>query len=185
MRSKKGRHAVCPYEFIFPKFMSDPIIIGNFGKTFGVWGWIKINSFTNPKENILNFRPWLIQRNNSYEEICFEDSKKRPDNIIVKLPNCNSPEEAQKFTNAKIAVWSKQLPKLNANEYYWSDLVGLKVINLQKIDLGIVQELSETGANDVLIVIGDRKRLIPYISSVILKVDLTKKTIHVDWQHDF
>lgn len=165
--------------------MSDPITIGNFGKTFGVWGWIKINSFTNPKENILSFKPWLIQRSSSWEEIYFEDSKKHLDNIIVKLSNCNSPEEAQNFTNVKIAVWSKQLPKLKTNEYYWSDLIGLKVVNLQKIDLGTVQELLETGANDVLIIIGDRKRLIPYISSVILKVDLAEKIIHVDWQHDF
>jgi 16S rRNA processing protein RimM len=165
--------------------MSDPIIIGSFGKTFGVWGWIKVNSFTNPTRNILDFKPWLIQKNNSWEEVYFEDSHERPDNIIVKLPNCNSPEEARNFTNIKIAVWRKQLPKLQTSEYYWTDLIGLKVINSEEIDLGIVQELMATGANDVLVVIGDRKRLIPYISNVILKVDLAKKIIRVDWDQDF
>lgn len=165
--------------------MSDPIIIGSFGKTFGVWGWIKINSFTNPKKNILDFKPWLIQKNNSWEVVYFEDSRERPDNIIVKLPNCNSPEEACNFTNVKIAVWRKQLPKLQTSEYYWSDFIGLKVINSEEVDLGVVQELMATGANDVLVVIGDRKHLIPYISNVILKVDLVKKIIQVDWDPDF
>ena len=165
--------------------MSNPIIIGTFGKTFGVWGWIKINSLTSPKRNILDFKPWLIQKNNSWEEIHFEDSRERPDNIIVKLPNCNSPEEAQNFTNVKIAIWQKQLPKLQANEYYWTDLIGLKVINLQEVELGVVQDLMATGANDVLIVIGDRKRLIPYISNIILNVDLAEKIIRIDWEQDF
>ncbi|CAL7959883.1 Ribosome maturation factor RimM [Gammaproteobacteria bacterium] len=165
--------------------MSNHIIIGSFGKTFGVRGWIKINSFTSPKRNIIDFRPWLIQRNNSWEEIRVEASREHSDNIIVKLPNCSSPEEAQNFTNTKIAVWQKQLPKLQPNEYYWMDLIGLKVINLQEIEFGVVQDLMATGANDVLIVAGDRKRLIPYISNIILNVDLAKKIIQVDWQQDF
>lgn len=165
--------------------MSDPIIIGRFGKTFGVWGWIKVNSFTTPPKNILDFKPWLIQKNNSWEELYIEDSKLHPDNTIVKLPNCNSPEEARNFTNVKIAIWQKQLPKLQSNEYYWTDLIGLKVINLQKVDLGIVQILTATGANDVLVVVGDRKRLIPYISNTIVKVDLAKKVIQVDWEQDW
>lgn len=165
--------------------MSNPIIIGSFGKTFGVRGWIKINSFTSPKRNIIDFKPWLIQKNNSWEEICIESSKEHSNNIIVKLSNCNSPEEAQNFTNAKIAIWQKQLPKLQTNEYYWIDIIGLKVINLQEVVLGVVQDLMATGANDVLIVTGDRKRLIPYISNIILSVDLAKKIIQVDWERDF
>lgn len=165
--------------------MSNPIVIGSFGKTFGVQGWIKINSFTSPPKNILKFKPWLLQKNNYWEEIYFTDSRERIDNIIVKLPNCNSPEEAQNFTNIKIGVWRDQLPKLQTNEYYWTDLIGLKVVNSSEFDLGIVQDLTATGANDVLIVVGDRKRLIPYISDVILEVDLTKKIIRVDWDQDF
>jgi 16S rRNA processing protein RimM len=165
--------------------MSDPVIIGSFGKTFGVRGWIKVNSFTIPQKNILDFKPWLIQKNSSWEEFYFEDSRDRIDSIIVKLPNCSSPEEARNFTNIKIGVWLEKLPKLQEDEYYWVDLVGLKVLNLNGIDLGVVRDLMATGANDVLVVIGERKRLIPYVSDVILKVDLVKKIIHVDWELDF
>jgi 16S rRNA processing protein RimM len=165
--------------------MQSPIIIGTFGKTFGVWGWIKINSFTIPKRNIITFKPWLVQRNNSWQEVYIEASRAHSNTIIIKLPNCNSPEEAQNFTNAKIAIWQKQMLKLKTNEYYWIDLIGLKVINLQDVELGVVQDLMKTGANDVLIVVGSRKRLIPYISNTILNVDLAKKIIQVDWEQDF
>jgi 16S rRNA processing protein RimM len=165
--------------------MSDPVIIGSFGKTFGVRGWIKVNSFVDPRSSILALNPWLIQRNGSWEEFCFEDSREHADSIVVKLPNCESPEEARNFTNIKIGVLREQLPKLQAGEYYWEDLVGLKVLNLDGIDLGMVQELIATGANDVLVVIGERKRLIPYVSNVMNKVDLAKKIIYVDWGQDF
>lgn len=165
--------------------MSDPVIIGNFGKTFGIYGWIKVNSFTIPKNHILGLKPWLMQKDDFWEEFCFADSKENIKNILVKLPNYNSPEVARRLTNIKIGIWRDQLPKLPTDEYYWSDLVGLKVLNLDGADLGIVQELMATGANDVLIIDGDRQRLIPYISTVITKVDLPKKIIHVDWEQDF
>jgi 16S rRNA processing protein RimM len=165
--------------------MSDPVIVGNFGKTFGVLGWIKINSFTFPQKHILNFQPWLIKKNGSWEEICLEDSKQHLNSIVVKLPSCNSPEEVRRFTNIEIGVWRKQLPKLQSGEYYWMDLIGLQVINLIGFEFGTVQEIMATGANDVLVVNGDRKRLVPYISSVIRKVDLEKKAIFVDWDQDF
>jgi len=167
--------------------MSNPIVIGRFGKVFGIQGWIKVNSFTTPRKSILDFRPWFIQKNNScfWEKICFDASREHLESIIVKLPNCNSPEEARVYTNIEIGVWREQLPKLPPDEYYWTDLIGLKVVNLNGVDFGMVQELMATGSNDVLVVLGDRKYLIPYLSDVVLKVDLVNKTIYVDWEQDF
>lgn len=165
--------------------MVTPIVVGRFGKAFGVLGWIKVISFTTPRENILKFKPWLIQKDHLWEEIDFEKGKKHVDSIIVKLPNYNSPEKVRQLTNAKIGVWRKQLPKLKKDEYYWDDLIGLKVINQQGIDLGMVQSLIATGSNDVLVVIGKRRCLIPYISHVINKVDLARKIILVDWAEEF
>jgi len=165
--------------------MSDPVIVGAFGKSFGVQGWIKVNSFTSPQKQILDFQPWLIKKNGSWEELYLEDSKQRINSIVVKLPGCNSPEEVRDFTNMEIGVLRKQLPKLPPGEYYWADLIGLKVVNLAGIEFGTVRELMATGANDVLVVVGDRKRLVPYISSVISKVDLEKKAIFVDWDSEF
>lgn len=162
-----------------------PLLVGNFGRVFGVLGWIKVVSLTVPKENILDIQPWLLKKNGSWEEVCFEDSKKHAGDIIVKLPGCNSPEISRCLTNVEIFVRRDQLPKLKSDEYYWVDLVGLEVINKDGINFGVVQSLIATGSNDVLVVIGDRKRLIPYLSDVILQVDLASKTICVNWDADF
>lgn len=165
--------------------MLNPIIVGRFGKSFGMRGWIKVISFTSPERNILDFSYLLIKKNNFWEKIYFEDSRERLDSIVVKLPNCNSLEEASNFTNIEISVHRKQLPKLDHGEYYWADLVGLRVINLDGVDFGIVRELIATGSNDVLVVVGERKRLIPYLSYVIYSVDLGERKIYVDWMQDF
>ena len=84
-----------------------------------------------------------------------------------------------------LAVDRKELPQLEDNEYYWDDLIGLSVYDLQQQNLGIVTELIETGANDVLVVSGEKDRLIPYIPQVIVKIDLTGKRIEVDWDKEF
>lgn len=163
--------------------MSSPVIIGSFGKSFGVNGWIKVHSFTDPQNNILNFRPWLVQVSGCWQNIYLEDSQENIKSIVVKLPGCDSPEAVNNFTNAKIGVWRKQLPQLPENEYYWTDLIGLKVVNLQQVELGVVQELMATGANDVLVVVGKQRQLIPYISHVVIRVDLEQKIMHVDWEN--
>ncbi len=163
-----------------------PLVVGRFGKSFGVLGWIEVISFTTPSDNILKFTPWLIQKNNRLsEEICIENSRKHAGQMVVKLPNCNSPEEVSQYTNAKIYVWRQQLPKLKDDEFYWSDLLGLEVINKEKINLGIIKDFIATGSNDVLVVVGKKKSLIPYLSTVIMQVDLSNKIVHVDWPEDF
>lgn len=162
-----------------------PVVVGCFGRPFGVFGWIKVISFTTPRDNILKFQPWLIQQQNQWQEILLEDSKKQANDIVVKLPHYKTPEEVRCLTNAKIAVWRQQLPQLPGDQYYWFDLVGLNVINKGGIEFGRVQDLMATGANDVLIVSGERRRLIPYISNVIINVDLENRKILVDWEEDF
>jgi 16S rRNA processing protein RimM len=163
----------------------DPVEVGRFGKAFGVLGWIKVISFTIPEDNILKFKPWLIKKNGLWKEIYFVDSKRHAGSIVVKLSGCDSPEKASEFTNIKIAVKREQLPELEDNERYWHDLVGLKVINKAGDELGVVQNLIETGSNDVLVVMGEKRILIPYTSEVVVRVDLQDKLIMVDWEKDY
>jgi len=78
------------------------------------------------------------------------------------------------------------LPAAGEDEYYWSDLEGLRVETLEGVDLGTVDHLIETGANDVLIVRGDRERLIPFLRpSVVREIDLVAARIRVAWDPDF
>lgn len=167
--------------------MSSSVTIASFGKPFGVRGWIKVNSYLDPKASILEVKSWLVLKDDILQEITLAETRQHADNIIVKLPGYDSPEAVSKLTNTKIVTWRKDMPKLSQDEYYWSELIGLKVINLENIELGTVQDLMSTapGANDVLIVEGTRKRLIPYTSNVIKQVDQVNKIISVDWDHAF
>ena len=163
----------------------DLMEVGRFGRAFGISGWIKVISLTTTKESILEFEPWFIKKNNVWEEFYFEDCKERANSIIVKLPNCSSPEQASQFTNIEIAIKREQLPELKDGEYYWDELIGLEVINKDNVVLGAVQSLMETGSNDVLVVVGEKRILVPYTSEVIVNVDPIKKIIRVDWEKDY
>ena len=86
---------------------------------------------------------------------------------------------------ADVAVHRRQLPAAEAGRYYWVDLIGLSVVNREGIALGTVIALMETGANDVLVVQGERERLIPFVlGRVVLDVDLEAGVIEVDWLPD-
>lgn len=165
--------------------MQKIIIVGRFGKPFGVKGWIKVNSFTNPLENILLYNPWHISVKDGWEEIEVNDRKIQGQNLVVKLANCDTPEAAKIYTNKDIGVLRSQLPDLVQDEYYWTDLENMSVVNIHGIELGKVASFVATGANDVMVVQGDKEHLIPYISSVVISVDPEKGVITVDWDENF
>lgn len=166
---------------------SSKIIIGKFGAPFGVHGWIKVNSFTDPVDDILSYKPWYIEEgHDNWVELNITDSKVHAVGVVVQLPDYDDRDEVRVYSNKKIAIEKKQMHKLPKGEYYWEDLFGLAVINQQNEKLGTVEKMLPTGANDVLVVMeGKKERLIPYIKSVILNIDLDKKEILVDWDSDF
>jgi 16S rRNA processing protein RimM len=152
-----------------------------------VKGWVKLHSYTNPIENLLDYLPWYITK--AKQELCIEKivGKRHGKLLIVHFDSCNSPEEAKEYTNLDIAVDRSQLPVLSKEEYYWVDLIGLVVLNQEGITLGTVERLFETGSNDVLIVKEEngKERYIPYTDDVVQKVDLAEKKLLVDWDEDF
>lgn len=165
--------------------MSEKHIIGKFGSVYGVKGWLKVISFTEPKANILDLMPWFINKNNQWQLIAITDSRIQGKNIIVKIANIDERELAKNYTNIEIAIDTEQLPKLPKGEYYWSELEGLTVMNSAGNNLGQVDHILATGAHDVLVVKNHCEHLIPYIDKVIMNIDLTNKFITVDWDTDF
>ena len=166
-----------------------PIIVGRIGGVHGVRGWVKLTSYTRPKENIFTYSPWLIHVNNAWHEIGVEESQQRGERLLVKMSGIDNPEDARGYMHCDLAVKREQLPPLKEGEYYWHDLIGLEVLNQDEISLGIIRKIAETGANDVLVISGlgeDKARiLIPLVMDVYVKqVDLIAKTMHVDWQID-
>jgi len=162
------------------------IVIGNFGKPFGVHGEIKVHSSTTSQDAILDYSPWYMETRQGWEEIKIAESHAQHSAVIVRIEGISSPEEAKMYSGKKIAVTKDQLPKLAKNEFYWSDLEGLTVINTKGITLGTVDHLIETGSNDVMVVKNHRKHLIPFLRDQYVKeIDLKNKTILVDWDEDF
>lgn len=161
------------------------IIIGRFGQSYGIKGWLKVHSFTDPIDNILQYLPWQVQRHGQWQNVQITEGKRQGKYILVKIEGCDTPELAKTYTQSDIAIDRQQLPTLSQDEYYWSDLIGLRVINQAGIEFGTVDSLLETGANDVLVITGDHRRLLPYTSDVIKQIDLVQGIIIVNWDADF
>jgi 16S rRNA processing protein RimM len=164
----------------------DLINVGRIGRAHGVQGWVNVISFTEPKENILSYSPWQLRWQNNWKTISVESSRILADSIIVKLSGCNDRDLAKAYTDCDIAIGPEQRLPLNVGEYYWTDLIGLTVINQDGVTLGQVMDLMETGSNDVLIVKGKKEHLIPYLpKDFVVDIDLNTKIIQVIWDPDF
>lgn len=162
--------------------MSKQVVVGRFGRVHGVRGDIHVISFTEPAHNILDYHPWLIEKNGQWQSVTIASTKLHNQEIIAHIKDCDDRDLAKRYTNKDIAVPQDALPKLNKQEYYWSELIDLTIINQRGENLGQVTEILETGSNDVLVVKGSTEHLIPYRKEVILKVDLGSNTITVDWE---
>lgn len=163
------------------------IIVGRIGGAHGIRGWVKIMSYTRPRENIFTYSPWLLQVKNAWQEIEIEESQQRGERLLVKMSGIETPEDAREYMNCDIAITREQLPDLEEGEYYWRDLIGLEVFNQDSINLGKISKVTETGANDVLVISKDGENnkniLIPLVKDIYVKqVDLIAKTMNVEWQ---
>ena len=163
------------------------VILGRISGLHGVQGWVKIHSDTQPRENILTYDPLYLMQNGEWVERRLERGRLQGNTVVAKLNGCNDRETARTLMGADIAVRRSQLPdSMEVGEYYWTDLKGLTVINREGINLGQVDYLFETGSNDVMVLKGERERLVPYIwQQVVLDVDLLKGQMIVDWDTDF
>ena len=166
---------------------SDLLSAGKINGVFGVKGWVKVFSFTDPRENILLYSPWLLRKNQQIKEIKVVNGQRHGDTVIAELAGIADRDAAAALMGAEILINRLQLPATAAGEYYWTDLVGLAVKNREGISLGVVDHLLETGANDVLVVKdGDVERLIPFIQQhTVLDIDLSAGSMIVDWDPDF
>jgi len=157
------------------------IIMGRLGSTYGVRGWLKLISFTEPAEKILEYQNLQIQYQQQWQPLQLENSKAHGKGSIIKISGYDTPEAARQLTNNLIAIERDELPQCAADEYYWADLVGCTVTTTTGVELGKIDHLLETGANDVIVIQGEQKHLIPLINQFVLAVDLKQKTITVDW----
>lgn len=162
------------------------VILGRINGLFGVRGWVKVFSHTEPRENIIDYRDWYLDRHGDWKPFRVEQGRRHGKGVIAKLAGIDDRDQAAALIGSDIAVGRDQLPPLPSGEYYWADLEGLQVVTLEGVALGKVSHLFATGANDVMVVQGERERMLPFVlPDVIKQVDLEQGVIEVDWDPDF
>ena len=159
-------------------------VLGYVAAAHGINGWVRIHSLTEPREAIFEYQPWLL--GDSLQEVRVRQGQIHGKRLIALLQDTDDREQADALVHRRIAVYRDQLPELPADEYYWTDLLGLSVRLEDGRELGAIENMLATGANDVMVVRGERERLIPFVPGHYVKqVDLDARTVIVDWDPDF
>jgi len=161
----------------------DKVVVARIAGAYGVLGWVRIVSFTDPPDNVLQYRPWLLARPSGYREVEVAEIRPHGAGFVARFRDVIDRGGAQALAGTLVAVPRSALPKPEESEYYWRDLLGLAVDNVDGSRLGRVEQVLETGAHDVLVVSQDgESTLIPFVSRFVLDVDLAEGCIRVDWQ---
>ncbi len=162
------------------------VVLGKIAGAFGVKGWVKIHAFTSEHEGIFAYKPWFLSENKQWRLVTLLAGQAQGKGLVAQLDGVDDRDKALALTGCEIGVLRSQLPVLPDGEYYWSDLTGLTVITLEGRELGKVDHFLETGANDVVVVKGDRERWLPWVMDQVIKsIDLKTQIIQVDWDPDF
>ncbi len=162
-----------------------PVIVGRIGGAHGVRGWLRAASYTEHAEDILRYRTWLVESAGGWRTSKVCDGRRHGSGIVARLEDVNDRTTAESLAGARIGVDRAQLPALEPGQHYWIDLEGCRVVTTEGVELGVIDRLMETGANDVLVVRGERERLIPYVGTVVREVDTQRGRVVVDWDKDF
>ena len=160
------------------------IFLGKISGVHGIKGWLKIQSFSSPPENILNYSEWIINNQGEEDFYSIEKGRKQNNKIVVKLEKIDDRNTAESLINSKIQILRSDLPKLPNDNYYWSDLVGLSVLNSEEKVIGKIESLIETGANDVMVIntAKDERVLVPFVMHEIIKeVNIELNYIKIEW----
>ncbi|MGB1805432.1 MAG: ribosome maturation factor RimM [Candidatus Pseudothioglobus sp.] len=168
-----------------PQENDKKLLVGKINGFFGLQGWVKVFSYTNPRTNILNYSPWSINVDGDFQTIEITKGREQSKTIVAHIKGVDSREDSQKFIGQDVYIDKDQLPKLQEGEYYWHELIGFDVFNKDQEKLGIVDYFVETGANNILVVKGNKEHWIPYIEPFLVSIDSKSKIILVDWDKDF
>lgn len=161
------------------------VVLGRIGAPWGVRGWVRINSWTDPREAILDYRDCLLKREGAWQPARLASGKPQGRSLVGQFDGMDDRDAASAWRGADIGVRRSAMPDPEAGRWYWSDLEGLTVRHRDGRELGRVAYLLATGEHDVLVVQGEREVLIPFVhGKYVLDVDLAGGRIDVDWEWD-
>ena len=162
------------------------VTLGRISGVYGVRGWCKVFSYTEPRDNILGYSPLYIRLDGGWRARELLEGRQHGQGIVLRLQGCEDRDQVVALLGTDIAIRREQLPPAAPGEYYWKDLVGLRVLTREGVELGKVVEMMATGANDVMVVAGERERLIPFTQGeAVRQVNLDQGFIEVDWDPEF
>jgi len=162
------------------------VTLGRVSGLFGVKGWLKVHSYTDPWESIVEFETWILRSGNEEQTVELEGGRKQGRTVTVKLKAIDDRDQARALIGAEIAVERNALAPCEPGEYYWIDLEGSAVVTAEGEPLGRLDYVFATGGHDVMVVDGDRQRLIPFVQDkVVREVRLEQRVIVVDWDPTF
>ena len=160
------------------------VALGHIAGVHGVKGWVRVISHTQPRDAILNYKSWLLGKQR--ESIDLLEGARHGKAVVALLDGVKDRDQAESMVGLEIGVHRSQLPAAEDNQYYWTDLIGLEVMVNDGKTLGTIVEMMATGANDVMVVEGDRKRLIPFVTGhTVSEVNIESGRVTVNWDADF
>jgi len=175
--------------------MSNLIDVGKISSPHGIKGWVKIHSQTEPAANLFTYQPWYLKTKHGVKPVELIEWRAQGKGFVARLKGIEDRNQAEILCPVSIAIEKSLLPELEEGDYYWHQLQGCRVVSIyngSEADLGVVKKILPTGANDVLVVLGDEssidqsERLVPYVlDQFVSSVDLEKKIIVVDWDPEF
>jgi len=161
------------------------MVLGRVSALFGVRGWVKVFSYTEPRDALLQYKELLIGREGIWQPAELVEGQQHGKSVIALFRGFDDRDEAAALIGAELGVHRDNLPEPGDGQYYWSDLIGLKVVHRDGTELGTIDEMLETGANDVMVVKGKVERLIPFVrDEIVINVDLSEGRVDVDWEWD-
>lgn len=161
-----------------------PVVLGRVGAPHGVQGWVKVHSYTDPPDGIAGYGAWDVVLGNEVRRVKVLESKRAGHAIAVRLEGVETREAAQGLSGAEVRVDRSELPEPGPGSYYWHDLVGLEASNREGQALGRVEEILEMPAHPVIVLRGDRERLVPLVRERLVAVDLGQGRLTLDWHPD-
>jgi 16S rRNA processing protein RimM len=162
------------------------VVVGKIGAAYGVKGWVRISSFTVPADNILRYEPWYVRSDGDWGPLAVDGAKRHQKGVVAHVDGIDDRTAIERYRGLEIGVAEDTLPAPEKNEYYWNDLVGLRVQNNEGATLGEVVRLIETGAHDVLVIEGEAGQiLVPFVRQIVTSVDLDAGRMIAEWQADY
>lgn len=162
------------------------VIVGCFGRPHGIKGFVTVHSFTEPRENLLNYAGWHAYIDKAWQPIHVLNIQMHHKAVLAQVEGYSDREQVAALTHVEIAVPESELEVLTSGEHYWYQLIGMQVVTPKGESLGHVTDILATGSNDVLVVEGGKRHLIPYLpEQYIIHVDEKLRTITADWDVDF